>query len=286
MLIATWFRLKLTRSLNLPENIFRHLKLSVIDWMRFGLLTWLLYSNFPERNLGVRYLFVAVDSSSHFLWVVGVKSKTSKACSEALKIFIAINKQRNAPKVCATKKYPEKIWADQGKDFAGAFAKFCKDNGIKIYSTRSETKSAVAERYIRTSKTIILKYLLEFDTNRCIDQLEKFVSMKNNGINRMTNLAPIEVSQKDVPYLISLCNTVSPKRPKFNVGDRVRIRRKIETVHRSYRIQFTEMLYTVSDIPTKKPPTYFLKDINNGIIQGKFYEPELVKFVTTNWRRR
>ena len=38
-----------------------------------------------RENLGVRYLFVAVDTLSRFLWVVGVKSKTSKACSEALK---------------------------------------------------------------------------------------------------------------------------------------------------------------------------------------------------------
>ena len=97
----------------------------------------------------------------------------------------------------------------------------------------------------------------------------------------MTKLAPIEVSQKDVPYLISLCNTVPPQRPKFKVGDRVRIRKKIETFHRGYRIQFTEELFTISHIPTKNPPTYVVMDVNDQIIQGKFYEPELVKFVTT-----
>ena len=97
----------------------------------------------------------------------------------------------------------------------------------------------------------------------------------------MTKLAPITVSQKDVPYLVSLCHTVPPQRPKFKVGDRVRIRRKIETFHRGYRIQFTEELFTISHIPTKNPPTYVVKDVNDEIIQGKFYEPELVKFVCT-----
>ena len=190
------------------------------------------------------------------------------------------NKQRNAPKICATKKFPEKIWADQGKEFAGEFAKFCKKNRIEIYSTKSETNSAVAERYIRTLKTIIFKYLHERDTNRYIDQLEKFVSIINNRVNRMTKLTPMEVSQKEVPYLISLCNTVPPQRPKFKVGDRVRIRKKIETFHRGYRIQFTEELFTISHIPTRNPPTYVVKDVNDEIIQGKFYEPELVNFVT------
>ena len=97
----------------------------------------------------------------------------------------------------------------------------------------------------------------------------------------MTKLAPITVSQKDVPYFVSLCNTVAPQRPKFKVGDRVPIRRKIETFHRGYRIQFTEELFTISHIPTKSPPTYAVKDVNDEIIQGKFYEPELVKFVCT-----
>ena len=96
----------------------------------------------------------------------------------------------------------------------------------------------------------------------------------------MTKLAPITVSQKDVPYVVSLCNTVPPQRPKFKVGDRVRIRRKIETFHRGYRIQFTEELFTVSHIPTKSTPTY-VKDVNDEFIQDNFYERELVKFVCT-----
>jgi len=97
----------------------------------------------------------------------------------------------------------------------------------------------------------------------------------------MTNLAPIAGSQKDVPYLVSICNSVPPQQPKFKVGDRVRIPRKIETFHRGYRIQFTEELFTISHIPTENPPTYVVKDVNDEIIQGKFYEPELVKFVST-----
>ena len=233
------------------------------------------------ENSGIRYLFVAVDTLSRFLWVRGLKSKTSIACTGALKKIIATNRQRNAPKICAAKYFPEQIWADQGREFAGDFAQFCNKNGIHIYSTRSETKSAVTEKYIRTLKSIIFRYLHEHDTNRHIDHLDKFVSIINNKINRMTKLAPIAVSQKDVPYLVALCNSVPSQQPKFKVGDRVRIRRKIETFHRGYRIQFTEELFTTSHIPTENPPTYVVKDVNNEIIQGKFYEPELVKFVST-----
>ena len=118
---------------------------------------------------------------------------------------------------------------------------------------------------------------------RLIDTLINLENLcqSQTTINRMTKLAPITVSQKDVPYLVSLCNTVPPQRPKFKVGDRVRIRRKIETFHRGYRIQFFEELFKISYIPTENPPTYVVKDVNDEIIQCKFFEPELVKFVCT-----
>ena len=121
------------------------------------------------QNSGVRYLFVTVDTLSRFLGVIGVKSEISKACTDALTKIIATNRQRNAPKICSS------IWADQGKEFAGNFSQFCKKNGIEIYYTKSEKKSAVAERYIRTLKSIICRYLDEHETNRFIDQLVKFV---------------------------------------------------------------------------------------------------------------
>ena len=59
------------------------------------------------ENSGVRYLFVAVDTLSQFLCFVGVKPKTSKACSYALKEHFSAKKHWNAPKICAAKKIPE-----------------------------------------------------------------------------------------------------------------------------------------------------------------------------------
>ena len=98
----------------------------------------------------------------------------------------------------------------------------------------------------------------------------------------MTKLAPIELSQKGVPYLVSTCITVPPQLTICKIGDRVRILRKIETFHRGYRIQLSGAFLTISHIPTKNPPMYFVKDVNKEILQGQFYEPQLVKFITTN----
>ena len=97
----------------------------------------------------------------------------------------------------------------------------------------------------------------------------------------MTTSAQIAVSQKHVPYLVCLCNTVPPQQPKFKVGDQVHIRRKIETFHCGYRTQSFEDFSTISHKPTEKPPTYVIKDMYDKIIQGKFNENELTKLVIT-----
>ena len=118
----------------------------------------------------------------------------------------------------------------------------------------------------------------EHDQSRFCDKLDQFVAIINNRVNRMTKLAPSSVSKKDVNYLVSLCHTNAQKKPKFKIGQQVCIRRKIDTFHRGYKRQFTEELFTITAIPTTNPATYVVKDCDGGIIQGKFYEPELVRF--------
>ena len=55
MLIATWTRVKLTQSTNLPESVSRDLRLWVISWMKFGPLIRLTCNNLPRkiRELGI-----------------------------------------------------------------------------------------------------------------------------------------------------------------------------------------------------------------------------------------
>ena len=55
---------------------------------------------------------------------------------------------------------PNKIWVDKGGGFYNNyFKKWLKDNDIEMYSTHNEGKSVVAERFIRTLKTKIRKYI-------------------------------------------------------------------------------------------------------------------------------
>ena len=53
-----------------------------------------------------------------------------------------------------------KIWVDKGSKFYNSsFKKWLKDNDIELYSILNEEKSVVAERFIRTLKNKIYKYM-------------------------------------------------------------------------------------------------------------------------------
>ena len=93
-----------------------------------------------QHNNGVKYLLVAVDVLSRYLRVQPMKTLYAKDAVEAFKKMIK-------------KKQPEKVWTDKGSEFKGDFKKLCEKKGIHLYTTESETKSAFAERNIRSLKT-------------------------------------------------------------------------------------------------------------------------------------
>ena len=50
------------------------------------------------------------------------------------------------------------------------------DNHIEIHSTQNKEKSVVAERFIRTLKKSIYKYMIEVSKNMYIDKLDDVVN--------------------------------------------------------------------------------------------------------------
>ena len=144
-----------------------------------------------QHNNGVSYLLVAVDVLSRYLRVQPMKALYSKDTVEAFKK----NDQ---------KKQPQKLRTDKGSEFKGDFKNFCEKKGFHLYTTEKETKSAFAERNIRSPKNIIYKYLEEKWTWTYIKDLLQFVNTIISRVNRVTQLAPNKVFKKHEPFLISL----------------------------------------------------------------------------------
>ena len=70
------------------------------------------------------------------------------------------------------KRKPNKIWVDKQSEFYNRSMKsWLKDNDIAMHSTHNEGKSVVAERFIRTLKNKIHKYMTSISKNVYIDKL-------------------------------------------------------------------------------------------------------------------
>ena len=89
-----------------------------------------------------------------------------------------------------------------------------------MYSTHNEGKPVVAERFIRTIKNKIYKYMTSIPKNVYIDELDDIASECNNTKHRTIKMKPIDV--KDNTH-IDFGKEVNDNDPKFKVGDHVKI---------------------------------------------------------------
>ena len=89
-----------------------------------------------------------------------------------------------------------------------------------MYSIHNEGKSVVAERFIRTLKTKIYKYMTSISKNMYIDKLDDIVNEYNHTYHRTIKMKSVDV--RDNTYT-DFSKKVNDKDPKFKAGDHVRI---------------------------------------------------------------
>ena len=67
-----------------------------------------------------------------------------------------------------------------------------QNNNIEMYSTHNEGKSIVAERFIKTLKNKIYKYMTSLSRNVYIDILDDIVNKYNNTYSTI-RMKPVDV---------------------------------------------------------------------------------------------
>ena len=162
---------------------------------------------------------------------------------------------------------------DKGSEFYNnSFKKWLQDNDIVMYSTHNEGKSVVAERFVRTLKNKIYKYMTSVSKNVYIDKLDFIVNKYNNRKHRTIKMKPIDV--KDNTY-IAFDKEVNDKGPKFKVGDHVRISKYKKFFAKGYTPNWSEEVFVIKKVKNIVPWTYVINDLNGEEITGIFYEKEL-----------
>ena len=217
-----------------------------------------------KYNKGIRFLLCVIDIFSKYAWVVPLKDKKGVSIATAFQsILIQSNRK------------PNKMWVDKGSEFYNAsFKEWLRDNDIVMYSTNNEGKSVVAERFIRTLKRKICKYMTSISKNVYIDKLDDIVNEHNNTYHTTIKMKPIDV--KDNTY-INTDKETNDKDPKFNFGDRLRISKYKNIFAKGYNPNWSEEVFVIKKVKNTVPWAYVINDLNGEEIMGTFYEKELQK---------
>ena len=217
-----------------------------------------------KENNGIKYLLVPQEFFDRTVNAKGMKTKDSQ---EAVKAFSSMITKKNRQK---------KTWVDKRTEFAGAFKKICAAEGIQVYSTMTETKAAFAERTKRSLKNILYRYMEDFGY-KYIHKLPQFITTSNSRQNSLIDMRPNTVKNCNFVSILYINYLREYKKPVFKTGGRVRISKYDLPFCKGYKPQFTGEVFENVAIAARKPPTYTIKDERGEIIQGKFYQKELIK---------
>lgn len=163
----------------------------------------------PAAFLGVsfKFLLTAVDVFSRIAYVLPLKDKTGKSVEKALSEIIKKAKVR-------------KVRSDAGSEFKNKLVKkLLDDNNIYHHvALNDDIKANYVERFNRTLKMMIFRYLTKNKTDRYIDVLPKLVESYNSTPHRsLGNIAPNDVNKENEADLFAYMY-LKPKRKDNSKG--------------------------------------------------------------------
>ena len=223
-------------------------------------------------NEGSKYILTVIDLFSKFAFARVLKNKSGPTVLEAVKNIISTSGRE-----------PDNVQTDQGTEFTQKHMKhYLSSRGIHSYSTYSEMKASVVERFNRTLKTKMWRYFTHANTFRYLDILQDLVRGYNTTPHQsLGGVSPTNVKEENQLEIWEAHHALprlrKPPRFKFNIGDIVRISRNKGAFEKGYTTNWSEEYFTVDRRLMRNPPTYRLKDLNGEQLLGVFYERELQK---------
>ena len=124
---------------------------------------------------------------------------------------------------------------------------FLQNNNIKMYSTHNEGKSVTAERFIRTLKYKIFKYMTSISKNVYIHNLDDKVNKYTNTYHSTVKMNHVDV--KSSTYIDS-SEEINDKDSKFIIGDIARISKYKNIFAKGYDPTWSEEFFFIKKLRT------------------------------------
>lgn len=212
-----------------------------------------------KANNGFKYILNVIDTFSKYVYSIPLKTKSGLEVSEAFsQIFKYI--------------VPKKLHVDKGKEFYNKDLKqLLNKYNIKMYSTGTDKKSSMIERFNRTLGDKLKKVL--YLNNVWISELPKIIKTYNNTYHRTIKMKPVDVNKKNENELLSTVYNydISNSKPKFEINDRVRLSSINDVYRNKLKTNWSKEIFTVENVIKSNVVYYKIYDI-----EGTVYEEELL----------
>ena len=231
-------------------------------------------------NKGYKYILVFIDIFSRYAQCLPLKKKDGNTVCTALKKILNSGYFNNL----------KRLNTDEGREFYNKIVKqLLLSKDITLYSVSSrEIKASIAERFIRTLKGKLYRYMTHKNTKKYIHILQDITNSYNHTVH--TSLCkkhtPIQVHQlTDQNQIQNLFNRMyknatpisNPVISSPAVGEYTRIAQTKPSFQRGYTVQNTVEIFKISHIDTSQSPTvYRIEDLQGEPIKGIFYREELI----------
>ena len=193
----------------------------------------------PKNNRGYRYVRVIIDNFSKFGWTVPPKNKNAITRKDSFE-SILINSKRK----------PNLIETDRGKEFNNIFQGFLNKNNIKVYSRNSSYGVVSAEKINRTIRDLLKRPVFGKSDGNWIDVLPTITKQYKNRVHSSTKLTPIQASlKKNEGYVYkNLLDKREKIKPKFQINDLVRTADLRKTFSKGDATNWSYKLYKITEI--------------------------------------
>lgn len=225
--------------------------------------------DFAKENDGLKYILTAIDILSKYAWCVALRDKTGATVAKAFEHIFEDGR------------IPIKLQTDRGREFLNKPMKsLCTTYKILHFVTSNTVKAALVERFNRTLKTKMWRYLTDHNTYRYIDILPDLLHSYNRTYHSTIRCRPVDVTKHNALKIwrnIYGAYAAGKKiKPTLNIGDHVRISKHKGVFAKGYEQSYTDEIFTIYGINTKgNKPLYKLKDLSGDAIEGSFYIEEV-----------
>lgn len=221
-------------------------------------------------------LLVLIDVFTKYVHLFPLKQITAKQTSACLENLFSEEDNR-----------PKNLRTDSGSEFVNRLVKNVLDKyKITHFIARNKNKCSIVERFNRTIQRLIYQKCNYNNTNNWISILDDVKKIYHNRYHRTIKMSPLDAEKDENQaklrgiYAAKYSKAeMKRKKPKFKVGDTVRISILRTNFSRGYHQNFTTEIWTVSEVLDNLPqPRYKVKDANGEILLSVLNENELVAF--------